>query len=143
MTESARFNFFTVDHQARFKQRMSEKPERLTGATIVVDGEIENMPSLYPNASNVYAQILANLRSAKYLPDELSMLDDFTVIGFPRSVLSFDKLQSVDMIASVPDGVFTIELFLNYKGGVSVEYTTGIHTALATTVNPQQAVQTD
>lgn len=143
MTETARFNFHTVDHQERFKKRMAEKPGRLTGATIVVDGQIDNMPSLFPNASNVYAKLLANLRSAQYLPDEISMLDDFTVVGFPRSVLSFDKLQTVDMIVSVPDGVFVLEIFFNYKGGTSIDYSTGIHTGLATTVRAPTRPQTE
>lgn len=138
MSDPVRFNFHTVNHQERFTARMSEKPERLTGATIVVEGKIEEMPSLYPNASNVYAKILANLRSAKYLPDEVSMIDDFTMIGFPRSILSFDKLQTVDIIASVPDGIFVIEIFFNYRGGTSIEHKTSIHTGLATSVKPRQ-----
>lgn len=136
MTETARFDFHTVNHTERFNKRMNEKAERLTGATIVVDGSIENMPSLYPKATSVYAQLLANLRSAKYLPDEASMLDDFMVVGFPRVFLSFDKLQTVDLIVSVPDGVFVLEMFFNYRGGNSVEYRTAIHTGLATSVRP-------
>ncbi len=137
MSEPVRFNFHTVNHQERFNVRMGENPARLTGATIVVEGKIEEMPSLYPNAANVYAKLLANLRSAKYLPEEASMLDDFMMVGFPRSILSFDRLQTVDIIASVPDGVFVLEIFFNYRGGTSIEFKTGIHTGLATSVRPR------
>lgn len=142
MSETPLFNFHTTDYQAKFKQRMQDKPSRLTGATIVIDGEVENMASLFPNAMTTYTQLLHNLRSAKYLPTEVSMLDDFTVIGFPRSVLSFDKLLTVDMIVSVPDGTFVMEMFFNYKDGTSIGYTTSIHTGLATNVKPSEQVQT-
>ncbi len=142
MSEPVRFNFHTVNHQERFNVRMNEDSARLTGATIVVEGKIEEMPGLYSSAANVYAKILANLRSAKYLPDEVSMLDDFTMVGFPRSFLSFDKLQTLDMIASVPEGVFVLEIFLNYRGGTSISYRTGIHTGLATSVRPRPDLPT-
>lgn len=136
MSETARFDFHVIDHNERLQKRINEKKERLTGATIMVDGGIENMPGLFPKATAVYAQLLGNLRSSSYLPDETSMLDDFMVVGFPRAILSFDRLQSLDMIVSVPDGVFVLEMFFNYRGGNSIEYKTCLHTGLATTVRP-------
>lgn len=142
MTEH-RFNFHTVDHQELFKRRMEEVPTRLTGATIIVGGQIEHMPGLFPNLASTYGKLLGNLRSAEYISSEPSMLDDFSVIAFPRVVVSFNMLDTVDMIVSMPDGSLLVEIFLNYKGGTSIMYSSKVHTGIPSLSQSQAPVLPD
>lgn len=133
-----RLPLHSVNHQERLSQRLAEDPTRITGATIVLDQDERTAMRLYSQLGSTYTQLIANLRISQHIGPDPSMIDDFSIIGLPRAFVTLDLVETVDLIVSVRQGVFTLEIFLNYKGKSSIEYETAIHTGLAEALREPQ-----
>lgn len=136
---SYRFPLHAVDHHELLKQRLAEDPSRINGATIVLDNNERTSMRLYCQLSLTYTQLIASLRMSDYIGPDPSMIDDFSIIGLPRAFVNLDLVETADMIVSVRQGVFTLEVFLNYKGKSSLKYETAIHTGLCEALKAPQA----
>lgn len=126
----------TVNHQELLLQRLKEDSSRVTGATIVLDKQDRTSSRLYSQMSATYTQLVANLRIGQHIGPDPSMIDDFSIIGLPRAFVTLDLIETVDVVVSVRNGVFGLEIFLNYKGKTSIKYETAIHTGLAEALKP-------
>ena len=137
------FPFHSVDCHELLKKRLVEDPSRINGATIVLDNDDRSSMRLYRQMSLTYTQLIASLRMGDYIGPDPSMIDDFSIIGLPRAFVNLDLVETVDMIVSVRQGVFTLEVFLNYKGKSSLKYETAIHTGLSEALKPPQTANTN
>lgn len=120
---------YGVNHSERLSKTIAEKPYRISGAVVAIEGKEVQAASIYANIRTAYMGVLKNLRDNDFVGKEEGVIDDFTLVGFPIMIPNLGALETVDVVIGIREGMLITELFFQYKGSTAMLYTTEVHTS--------------